>query len=60
MRTGRLTIIVFDIWDPYFQPGHYEQQPYRPETRVVPIEREEDEEIDQIESEIQSPGFSQV
>ncbi|XP_055495106.1 collagen alpha-1(XII) chain-like isoform X1 [Leucoraja erinacea] len=41
-------------------PRHYEQQPYRPETRVVPIEREEDEEIDQIESEIQSPGFSQV
>ncbi|XP_062911509.1 collagen alpha-1(XII) chain isoform X1 [Mobula hypostoma] len=35
-------------------------QPYRPETHVVPIARGEDEEIDQIESEIQSPGFSRM
>uniref|UniRef100_UPI00398F45FB collagen alpha-1(XII) chain-like n=1 Tax=Pristiophorus japonicus TaxID=55135 RepID=UPI00398F45FB len=41
-------------------PGQYEQQPYRPETHVVPIEREEEEEIDQIETEIQSPGYSRV
>ncbi|XP_067844647.1 collagen alpha-1(XII) chain [Heptranchias perlo] len=41
-------------------PGPYEQQPYRPETHVVPIEREEEEEVDQTETEIQSPGFSRV
>ncbi|XP_059841504.1 collagen alpha-1(XII) chain-like isoform X2 [Hypanus sabinus] len=40
-------------------PRQY-RQPYRPETHVVPIAREEDEEIDQIESEIQSPGFSRM
>ncbi|XP_048391729.1 collagen alpha-1(XII) chain isoform X1 [Stegostoma tigrinum] len=41
-------------------PGLYEPQPYRPETHVVPIEREEEEEVEQIETEIRSPGFSQA
>ncbi|XP_038672798.1 collagen alpha-1(XII) chain-like isoform X2 [Scyliorhinus canicula] len=41
-------------------PGRYEPQPYRPETHVVPIERGEEEVIDQTETEIQSPGFSRL
>ncbi|XP_072370167.1 collagen alpha-1(XII) chain-like isoform X5 [Scyliorhinus torazame] len=41
-------------------PGRYEPQPYRPETHVVPIERREEEVIDQTETEIQSPGFSRL
>ncbi|XP_051868952.1 collagen alpha-1(XII) chain-like isoform X2 [Pristis pectinata] len=41
-------------------PRPYGQQPYRPETHVVPIARREDEEVDQIETEIQSPGFSRM
>ncbi|XP_078085516.1 collagen alpha-1(XII) chain-like isoform X2 [Mustelus asterias] len=41
-------------------PGRFEPQPYRPETHVVPIEREEEEAIDRTEIEIQSPGLRRL